>query len=119
MNIQAKFAFLDINVDRRVITAASAPCSDLVGQKLEDVFPNEFTWQIVHNVCEEARSFMLTSPGDQVLPDQVAAFNDMPMTHSSGRIVGISGLMRVLLTEAGQFHVILSFVSPKANLVAL
>lgn len=116
-DFEEKLSFLEINVDRRVITAASAPCSDLVGQKLEEVFPNEFTWQIVCGICDEAKGFMATAV-PKALPDQVAAFNEMPMCFGT-RVVGISGLMRVWLTEARQFRVVLSFALPKANSVSL
>ena len=119
VQIHDKLTFLDINVDQKVISAASAPCVDLVGKKLEDVFPNDFTLQIVRNMCDEAKGFMDTSLVPRALPDKVAAFNEMPMFLGT-RVVGVSGIMRVLLTEAGHFRVVLSFPWPKAaNSVSL
>ena len=119
VQIHDKLTFLDINVDQKVISAASAPCVDLVGKKLEDVFPNDFTLQIVRNMCDEAKGFMDTSLVPRALPDKLAAFNEMPMFLGT-RVVGVSGIMRVLLTEAGHFRVVLSFPWPKAaNSVSL
>lgn len=125
LQIGDKNAFLDINVAEKLVSAASAPCADVVGQSLCDIFPNSFTLDIIDRLYEDARAARRAARASQGtlakqedvpthLPDQVAAFEAMPLflAHVPPQYFEISGVMKVVLQDTGQLHVILSFGQP-------
>lgn len=114
LQISKKSVFLDINVDEKIVSAASAPFSaNLVGRSLCEIFPHAFTGEIMHRLCDEARAFAKQEPNAE-LPDQVAAFEGMPL-FVAPRHLEISGMMKVMLRDTGHLHVILSFAPPVSS----
>eukprot|EP00435_Cladocopium_sp_Y103_P018906 s1080_g4.t1 len=101
-------AFLEINLDKEVISAASSPFASLSGQSLTAVFATDFSCHLFHRMCSDARAALERAEkgergerGDcrhmgmarfANLPDQVAAFHKMPL-FVSGSLVEVSGIM--------------------------
>ncbi|CAK9029211.1 Nudix hydrolase 8 [Durusdinium trenchii] len=111
MQVGKKSAFLQINVEENILVAASAPYGDLVGLALGEVFPHQFTVDMLRRLCAEAREF--SQPLGQ-LPDRVASFVEMPFLggEGTGPTVGITGMTKVVRTQWGQLHAIVSFLPP-------
>eukprot|EP00438_Fugacium_kawagutii_P022836 Skav230311 [mRNA] locus=scaffold430:202592:204355:+ [translate_table: standard] len=96
-----KDAFLQIDMDRETVQAASAPFGSLIGMSIKRSFASDFTVDLLRRLCEMARELR---PID--VPDQVATFDLMPI-HVDNDIIQASGVMKVCLTQQGRLSVIM------------
>lgn len=120
VKLSHKEAFLEINLDKEVISAASAPFAALSGQSLTAVFATDFSCHLFHRMCSDARTALERANergergerGD--LPDQVAAFHKMPL-FVSGTLVEVSGIMKVCATFEGHLRVQMCFVADSSK----
>ncbi|CAL1142348.1 unnamed protein product [Cladocopium goreaui] len=130
VKLSHKEAFLEINLDKEVISAASAPFAALSGQSLTAVFATDFSCHLFHRMCSDARTALERADkgergerGDSRhmglarfanLPDQVVAFHKMPL-FVSGTLVEASGIMKACATFEGHLRVQMCFVADSSK----
>lgn len=111
VKIKHKDAFLEIDPEEELVKCASAPFSDLAGQKLSEISFSNFALQTCQRLCRDAKAFnsSFSTQGTEVkfpLPDQIATFDNMPLL-TAPRLVEATGLMKVCCTDLGSLHVVI------------
>ena len=102
--MSSKISFMDVDMAKERIQCASVPFSSLAGRPVEQVFANE-ALQLLRRVHGDAAEVLRS---EAQIMDQVVTYGDMPLT-MQGRVVRISGAMKVSVTGEGQFHITMSF----------
>lgn len=111
VKIKQKDAFLEIDPEEELVKCATAPFSDLAGQKLSEISFSNFALQTCHRLCRDAKAFnsSFSTQGTEVkfpLPDQIATFDNMPLL-TAPRLVEATGLMKVCCTDLGSLRVVI------------
>lgn len=97
----SKDVFLEIDVENEMLKSATAPLTQLAGRRLSDLTFSPFALQICKRLCRDAAAI---ESSNQVLPDQIASFNDMPLLVVAPHMMEASGFMRVSRSDGGNFH---------------
>lgn len=97
----SKDVFLEIDVENEMLKSATAPLTQLAGRRLADLTFSPFALQICKRLCRDAAAM---ESSNQVLPDQIASFNDMPLLVVAPHMMEASGFMRVARSDGGNFR---------------
>ncbi|CAE7228013.1 unnamed protein product [Symbiodinium sp. CCMP2592] len=97
--------FLDVDVERLCIHAASAPLMDLVGSATSHVFPAAHTLQLLERIHSEGR--LLLERGEQP-PSKIYSFDEMPAVLGGTTPDPITGTMHLIQAQLG-LNVLVAF----------
>lgn len=97
--------FLDVDVERLCIHAASAPLMDLVGSAPSQVFPAPHTVQLLERIHSEGR--LLLERGEQP-PSKIYSFDEMPAFLGGATPDPITGTMHLIQAQLG-LNVLVAF----------
>eukprot|EP00439_Symbiodinium_sp_Y106_P007556 s3103_g1.t1 len=101
-----KQAYLDLDMEVKVIASASSSVTFVAGLSLDDFFPSPHTLQLLQQVCDEAqRSF----DSDGSIPNKVFNFEDLPVQWTPekyGTLVGAFQVVRTRFGGLGQLFVV-------------
>ncbi|CAE7940317.1 unnamed protein product, partial [Symbiodinium sp. KB8] len=93
-----KQAYLDLDMEVKVVASASASVTFVAGVSLDDFFPSTHTLQLLQRVCDEAqRSF----DSDGSIPNKVFNFEDLPVQWTPEKRGTLVGAFQVVRTRFG------------------
>ncbi|CAE7219602.1 unnamed protein product [Symbiodinium natans] len=104
-----KQAFLDLDMEVKVIASASPSVSFAAGLSLDDFFPSPHTTQLMQQVCDEAQRGL---ESDGSIPNKVFNFEDLPVRWTSSKYGSLVGAFQVVRTRFGGLGVLLAFEDP-------
>ncbi|CAE7357785.1 FCPF, partial [Symbiodinium microadriaticum] len=102
-------AFLEVDMEVKVVHSASASVSFLAGSSLTDFFAVPHTVQLLQNICDEAQRGL---DQEGALPQKVFNYQDLPVRWGSGHYGSIHGTFQVVLCRFGRIGVAISFAEP-------
>lgn len=104
-----KQAYLDLDMEVKVIASASSSVTFVAGLSLDDFFPSPHTLQLLQQVCDEAqRSF----DSDGSIPNKVFNFEDLPVQWTPEKYGTLVGAFQVVRTRFGGLGILLAFDEP-------
>lgn len=102
-------AFLEVDMEVKVVHCASASVSFLAGSSLADFFTVPHTVQLLQRICDEAQRGL---DQEGALPQKVFNYQDLPVRWGSGHHGSIHGTFQVVLCRFGRIGVVISFAEP-------
>ncbi|CAE7660468.1 unnamed protein product [Symbiodinium sp. CCMP2592] len=92
-------AFLEVDMEVKVVHCASASVSFLAGSSLADFFTVPHTVQLLQRICDEAQRGL---DQEGALPQKVFNYQDLPVRWGSGHYGSIHGTFQVVLCRFGR-----------------
>ncbi|CAE7219594.1 FCPF [Symbiodinium natans] len=102
-------AFLEVDMEVKVVHSASASVAFLAGSALTDFFTAPHTVQLLQRICDEAQRGL---DQEGTLPQKVFNYQDLPVRWSAGHYGTIHGTFQVVQSRFGRIGVVISFSEP-------